>query len=399
MSLQTIRKKRSHKIFIDSRNMIEHENNNPSTYIYPLPESIPNVTEIRLLSHRLPYSPTFVVIRSSKWFDPGVTTAQTDDVHQKAVELANISRTIDPEKSSRVATLYKDDSSVSLNVIEVFTFTKSRENGDFRTYDIWVATGTMATSSRVGWKVQDPSDPTASSDLVMVGSASDTADAADYADSDAGESSIAINVINENMYLDIDVGQGEGRIKAARTVYPRWKSFQVYRKGDFACYGETCYTCLKNHMSLIFSEDVDTYWKSIDNIRTDTAPANGSFYVVETEEPNETAILESFSPRDVVMELPSVTVRELEITWKTHRGSRFIFPHSTAIDFLSFSSSETVATFKKEYRHHTLLLELSYEEETEVFVPDGQQPTANASSTGGFLLPARAPLLGTTRPQ
>jgi hypothetical protein len=380
-----VRRQRTHKIFIDSRDLVAHENNNPSQYFYNLNETIANVIKVRLLSFRVPYSPTFIVIRSSRWFPAGTTPGDLgpeDYIHVKAVELAATIGGADVEKSSTVATIYKSDGTVALNVIEVFTLDRVRDGTatsapgtDFRSYDIFVCTGALYTSSREGWYLQHPAstDPDLS-DLPMNITGSD--------------SSIAVNILDENIYLNVRFGQGKNRLNSVRTVYPPWKSFQVFRRGDICFRDNVRYSCLRNHMSLIFSEDVLLYWQVIDNIKFDSGPADNTFYVVEANEPNESILLATAGYDEITQDMAPTNVSSIEIEWKTRRGSHYIFPHSTAIDFLSFTDTAVPAILKKEYRFHTLLLELLYEEESEaVVIGDGP---GGVSQSPNFLMPNRA---------
>ena len=219
----TVSRQRSHKMFIDSRDVISH-NRNPSRYTYTLPETIPNCVQLRLLSFRVPYSPTFVVIRTSKWIAEGTTLEETDTVHQQAVALEQLMAGVDIEQSERVLTIYKDDGTVSLNVIETFTFSRSRSSDNaFRTYDVFICTGTLATSVRTDWRLQDPAQSdTDLQDIPLVGTSSDTttANGGSYASSDAGNSNVAVNIVEDNLYLKLHFGQGQGRLSSVRTVYP-----------------------------------------------------------------------------------------------------------------------------------------------------------------------------------
>lgn len=380
----TVKRQRTHKMFIDSRDLITHDRN-PSEYIYRLPETIPNAIQLRLRSFRVPYSPTFVVIRTSKWIANGTTLEQTDTVHQQAVALAALTTTTSVEELPRVMTMYKADGTVSLNVVECFTFTRTRDTDDaFRTYDVFICTGTLITSVRTDWRLQDPSASDSSvQDIPIVGTDSDTADdnGGAYAATDEGSSSVAVNIVEDNVYLKLDFGQGPGRLSSIRQVYPQWKSFQVFRKGDFVCHDNYCYTCVNNHMSLIFDEDYAAqYWDRRDNIvGTSPAAANNVFYVIETSEQNESILTAQAAVDDVVYDFAPINVSQVNVEWVTRRGSHYIFPHSTAIEFESFTDPSNVATLKKEFRHHTLMLEILYEEETEVVVnADGSIP----SSTG-----------------
>ena len=380
-----LKRQRTQKIFIDSRDLVSHENNNPSRYTYNLNETISNVVKARLLSFRVPYSPTFIVIRSSDWFAHGTTLAMLgpdDYVHKKAVELKQLINAKAVEKSDVVATIYKADGTVSLNVIEVFTFDRVEDPTDpvsrFRSYDIFICTGSLFTSDRTSWFLQHPqSNDPALADLAM---ASPTSNA-----------SIAVNILEENMYLNIRMGQGHSRLTSIRSVYPLWKSFQVYRRGDIAYKDGVSYTCLVNHMSLIFNEDVLLYWQHVEKSNYDVGAADDTFYVMESNDPNESVILATAGYDEIVQDMAPSNVSTIEIEWKTRRGSHYIFPHTTAIDFLSFTNTVTPAILRKEYRHHTLLLELVYEEETEVMA-SGDVTAGSINATPNFLSQSSSPL-------
>lgn len=367
---------RTHKMFIDSRDHVSHVNNNPSNYTYVLNDTIPNVTKIRLLSFRVPYSPTFVIIRSSDWMAAGTPLNALDEVHQLAVILNDAIRIKSVELSSIVATLYKSDGTVSLNIVQVFTFT-SNESTDpasrFRTYDVFICTGTILTTAQDNWRIQFP--------------ACDDADLSDLGMTDDTNSTIAINVLEENLYLTLDIGGNQGRLNSVRTVYPEWKSFQVYRRPDTISKDGTCYVCLVDHMSLIFSDDLlANYWTSIPAAKMENGPADRAFYVVETNEPNESIIIASANHDEIVLDVAPTDVSRITLNWNTRRGSHYLFPQSTAIDFLSFTVLPP-ALLKKEYRFHTLMIELEYQEITQVHVPAGHT-SGQLAPTPNFLMPS-----------
>lgn len=391
------------KIFIDSRDVISHENNNPASYTYRLARSIPDVVKVKLLSYRVPYSPTFIVTRTSKWMDASVgdDTDLMDAVHAKADDLATISAQVDVEKSSRRVSLYKTDGSVSLNVVEVFTFRRTRDtDGAIRSYDVFICTGTVASNDQDNWRLQDPTSDWAVVDYPLTGDSSDDAEGG-YATSNAGSSSLAVAVIEENIYLRVNIGQAFGRLSSVRSVYPSWKSFQVYRKGDHVCYGSSCYTCTANHLSLIFDLDLTAgRW----TVAPDTdvlarGAAQDTFYVVETNEDNESVLLVTPQGDEISHDVPPTPVSDINIEWVTRRGSHYIFPHTTSIDFKSFTDTDNIADLKKEYLHHTLQFEITYLEESDVLVlPEEEAPPPIISSKDQLNLTAsRSPLMLPTR--
>lgn len=384
--LITTTRTRNYKIFIDSRDHVSHINNNPSNYVYRLTETIPNVTKIRLLSFRIPYSPTFVVIRSSNWFAAGTPFIDLDNVHKLAVDLNGLIRVGNVEQSTVVATLYKNDGTISLNVIEVFTFvsyeTDTPSTSRFRTYDVFVCSGTILTTAQDDWRIQY--------------AASTDTDLVDLGLTEAVDSSIAVNVLDENMYLSLNIGGNQGRLHSLRTVYPAWKSFQVYRRSDTVSNDGLCYVCLVNHMSLIFAQDVLTAWKEIPAAKMENGPADNAFYVVETNEPNEAIIMASANHDEITMDVAPTNVSQITIQWNTRRGSHFIFPISSAIKFLSFTDSPP-AVLQREYRFHTLMLELEYQETTQMHASNGP-PASNGphASNGSRLGPSPSFLMPST---
>jgi hypothetical protein len=389
MSGPMIQRVMTKRFFIDSRDSTAHHNNNPSEYTIELPKLLPNVRTVRLLEYNVPYSPTFVVIRTSKWHDAGYinTVELMDDIHQFAVDLAEDIPEQSVETSDRVATIYKPDGTVSLNIQEVFTFVRTRSSDNaFRTYDVFICTGTLLTSSRTGWLVQDPEG---SSDCAMSGTDSDTRlSDVGYAATSAGESSIAVNVIQEKLYLDIDVGSANNRLTAVQTVYPQWKSFQVYRQGDFVCYGDSCYVCQRSHMSLIFDEDVISNWALQSQI-TATPAANNAFTVIQPQDDNEALVTRHFAPDEQFVDVSRVDVSQITVRWRTRRGTHYLFPYAPSIEFLSFSDPSNVAEMRREYRHHSMVIELEYEEPTGIPIPPNSTVT-HINRMPNFLQPSSA---------
>lgn len=382
---------RQQRVFIDSRDHTKHINRNPGEYTFRFPVPVPNVVGVRLLSLRVPYSPLFTVIRTSKWMNASIADdpSQFDTVHLKAAALVTAGQVYTPETNPRPVTIYTADGTVSLNVIDTFSITKTRSSDSaVRTYDVYVCTGTLATSSRTDWQIQDLTDPT-NPDLPLSGASADTAFA--YAAADAGVSAVAVDIDPQSYHLRINTGQSY-RINAVRTELPEWKSFRLYYPGNIVKRGTSVYECVTKHLSLIASDDIPAYFVSISGSTRVEAPANRAFYVFEATDTSEAIVQVTANNDEITAEFPPQTVTQITVGWYTRAGNRVVFPHAAITEYESFTDATTPASYDREYEPHSMQLSLDVLQERETLGPLGRKgrgPASFGMLTSPLMLPER----------
>lgn len=384
---------RQQRVFIDSRDHTKHINQNPGEYTFRFPVPVPNVVGVRLLQLRVPYSPLFTVIRTSKWMNASIAddSTQFDTVHQKAAALVTAGASYTVETNPRPVTIYTVDGTVALNVCDVFTMTKTRSSDNaVRTYDVYVCTGTLATSSRTDWRIQDPTDAT-NPDLPLTGASADTATA--YAASDSGDSAVAVEIDPQAYHLRISTGQ-HFRIGAVRTEIEEWKSFRLYYPGNIVKRGTTVYECVTKHLSLIAADDLAAFFVTISGNTRVEAPANRAFYVFESTETSEAVVQLSANVDEITAEFPPQTVGQITVGWYTRAGNRVVFPHSAITEYESFTDATTPASYDREYEPHSMQLSLDVLQERKTLGPlgrDGRGPAAFGMTPSPLMLPERWP--------
>ena len=335
--------------FLHSSDVVTHRNNNPSVIQYKLPVTLPDVTSIRLLSYSIPYTPTFIVIRVSDWEADGTVLTSLDDIHQKAVWLeAKLKTYTSIETVATVATIYNDDSSVSLGVVECFTFINYNEDDtEFKTYDVFVCTGSVTTTGRTGWRLS----------LADLGTITEF-------NEDGDGSGVSLAVTQDRVYMYVDAGQGYGRLYSRRVKSPEWESFYVYRRGQIVRQAGSTYVCLENHMSLIFSRDLDThkFWQvTVLDTEVTTSAAHGALHVIETTAGNQALVQADVSESNITLKFPPRDISDFVITMRNVDQRPFIFPHNVAIEFKSFEGTGSdVAVLHRKYEEYTLALEFTY---------------------------------------
>jgi hypothetical protein len=337
-------------IHLDSRDVVSHRNKNPSKITYNLRETLPDVIQVKLMAYSFPYSPTFIIIRVSDDEPAGTALVDLDEIHQRAVWLeAKLRQFESIEVSNVVATIYNADSSVALGVTECFTFINDSEDGTtFKTYDIFVCTGSVTTTSRTGWQLS----------IAEIGTITDLTAPGDNA-------SVSMAVNYERIYAHMHIGgQAHGRIHSTRSTYPTWSSFQVYRRRDLTFYNGTNYECMQNHMSLIFARDYEerAYWQPVNLLgEFTTTAADSAFFVLEPTAENTEVITASVAEQDITVSLPRYDLSTFDIEFFNRDERHYIFPHTASIEFLSFSGTGTeAALLHKDYQPFTFTLEFTY---------------------------------------
>lgn len=346
---------RKHIYHIDSADAISHVNNNPAKYTYDLMCTIPRVIRIRMLNYLMPYTPTFIVVRVSDW---ETSSANFDDVHDEAVWLEAQLKNVTVGKSTVVASIFNEAETVSLAVVECFTLVHEETPTHIKTYDIFVCTGKVETTIRTGWSLSIPDRST----VIEL-----TADAG---------STLSLNTVRDSIHLHLgsnNTGVGSGRLRSNAHVMPKWESFQVYRRGQTVQRGGSYYECVENHMSLIFTDDLDTnrYWNSMTGVTVqdviNKTAATHAFYVFQSANTNQTTLVQDTSHADITYHFPPRDISQIDLEFRNINGMQYIFPYEAAIDFKSFIGTGTdVATVSKKYLSHTVTLEITYLDEADL---------------------------------
>lgn len=395
-----IRRIRTRRVFIDSRDHVNHRNDNPASYTVQLGETLPNVVAVRLLALNLTYSPTLILSRSSPWYAAGTVLSGTSSLHQKAVAMETAIKATGVDQATRYATITGTD--VSVQVVEVLTFQVQREEDSaVKTYDVFICTGTYTAATTPGPATLTLTDHL---DGLTYALSPDDGSAA-YTDDEAGSgvpdttTGVGLTVRNqpENLYLFVDAGQGESRLLSTRSVNPAWESRMLFRHGDVVTQSGTRYFCNTTHLSHIFADDLaDGLWRAqTDSRLLHPGAAANAFHVVEPGTlTTQTAYQAAYTPGAVGMEMSPATLNRLEVTWRTRQGGEYVFPFRAWEAELATEVASATADRLRErlYTHHTLTLEITYEEDSEVVntghftsIPAGPRfklPTARFGNPG-----------------
>lgn len=317
-------RRRTVRIHIDSRDAVEHKNNNPSEYTYTLKKAIPNAVSARLVRHKTPYSPThLVVVTNSALVRPEASSLVT-----------SIAGT--PETSSAVAT-WTLSTTVNLKVFDVHTI--DRDSGSTK-INVFVCTGTVDTNTLTGWTLTNRVN---NSTIVGV--------------------TVEVITIEESPQLYIDFGHVVGRLKATRSIVPLWQGRWYYRVGDRVTNSGTQYYCTSNHFSTDFSSDnTDGKWAQSTASVIDYATSNEHFMVLDPTDQNETTLTGDDND-NVQYEIGHQELRSIDIRWTGRSGSHYIFPYDIGETYSTYPST---LSYDRQFKNHVLILEVEYDEVSNV---------------------------------
>jgi hypothetical protein len=354
---------RVYRLQVDSRDVVDHDNTNPWSYRVDLPHAIEGVRTIRLLNYSMGISSAFVVIRRSKWMVSG-TPPDTMAIECGANPLSTTSMRYQfDNKTNTAAFMYNAAGTVALDVFDCFNEDEIRNDGseDFRTYSVFVCTGTLATSDTDLWYLNNRSSTQRAQPMIMtdlVGGTSD--DAASYSATTPGTSTIFTTTQHTDLFMMLKVnGTPLQRIGgASATAYPKWASYRVYRPGDTISRSATLrYECRIRHLSLTFSVDLAALKWVLIPVDTVTPPAvEGAFYVIRPTGDNQVVVENTFSRGTVVYETMPTTISSIEVEWLNGTGTQILWPSTHAIEY----TADEVETAKRVFHNHSFSIEMEH---------------------------------------
>lgn len=315
-------RRRTVRIHIDSRDAVEHKNNNPSQYTYKLKKPIPNAVSARLVRHKTPYSPTHLIVVTDNASVRTQATALISDIDAK------------PETTSTVAT-WTLSSTVDLKVFDVQSIDRSGS-----TIDVFVCTGTVDTSTLTGWTLTDRANAASVTGVT-----------------------VEVITIQESPQLYIDFGHVVGRLKATRSIVPLWQGRWYYRVGDRVTNSGTQYYCTTNHFSTDFTNDnTDGNWTASNASVIDNATSNEHFLVLDPTDEDETTLVGD-DDDNVQYEIGHQDLQNIEIRWTNRSGANLVFPHTVGESYTGYPST---LAYNRVYKNHVLILEVEYDEVSNV---------------------------------
>jgi hypothetical protein len=342
---------------------VDHDNTNPWSYRVELPHAIEGVRTIRLLNYSMGISSAFVVIRRSKWMLSGtVPDTIAIECGQDPVSTTTMRYQFD-NKTNTAATIYNSAGTVALDVFDCFNEDEIRNDGsgDFRTYSIFVCTGTLATTDTDLWYLNNRSSTTYSQPMTMTDSVGGTSDnAASYSATTPGTSTIFTTTQHTDLFMMLKVnGSLVQRLGGAiATAYPKWASYRVYRPGDTISRSAILrYECVARHMSLTFSVDLAAKNWVLIPVATVTPPAvEGAFYVIRPAGDNQVVVENTFSRGTVIYETLTTTVSSIEVEWLNGTGTQILWPSTYAIEY----TADEVEAAKRVFHNHTFSIEMEH---------------------------------------
>ena len=362
--------KRMYRVYVDSRNVVDHENANPDEYELSLPEPIYNIAKVRLTKATFTGSAMFAVIRASGWRTVGSTMDSTSSaaVYLEAAKLASATTT-----HKTPVTIYNSEETVQLQVVDVFYVNiVSGDEVDTRDYAVFLCTGRMesATVSSDTFTLADASlIDNDNGSVVELISTSASDDASEYSATRNAVSTVYIATIRSAIHLSLWLnGTPLTRLAVPSVTFPPWQSFWVYQLGDIVAYTDPAtdgaatvyYQCLETHFSYIFASDTTSgMWLALST--TARLQSNRDvFHVMELEDIHEHVQDTTFNKTAVEYETAAgISADTLKVKWTTDSGARFFFPSHGTMQLYSVDNAP-YAYGRRVFHPHKFTLEIEY---------------------------------------
>lgn len=346
------------KLWVDSIDMIEHDEVNPHEWDVSLHQPIHGVRSISILQLHIPTSPYFVVIRTSKWYESVET--DTDSFHDKVLTLV----TAFQAKTNNSVVITVDDGTATLNVHKVYTVTETGKSDDFRTFDCFLCTGTNNNTGTGTWYLVDQDDTSSPFSF-------NTDDGSYGVPEDPGEITISSLVQETDYFLKLKINGSVVNASdnwTAQHISPRWRSYRWYRPGEVVSRPSTAvrYECVKDHCGVVFANDLASgKWRALPTDGTvygGNRASEGAFMAITFSDDNEGTLVQRVSSTTYKMDFKiPIAVAAVGVRWVDSSGNPVLFPIKTELDVRDLDTTITpMAYSRSHYRPHKLMLEFCY---------------------------------------
>ena len=307
----------------DARHAQKHSHGH---YTFTLQRPLANVTDVSLLGVSHWRSPLFTLVRISDWETSGTALGSTDNFHQMAVRMqATIAA--DP---TYVAVITNPAGTVSLQVHDVHTMQRARGDGDFKTYDVLVCTGTITALTFTDWTIT--AEKTLGQDETPATALTPTGDAATLL--------VRRDIQPAVIHVRLN-GQMLGRVQDPQDMPDEWCAYSLYYAHRVVTHSGTRYMCTTKHISNVFTTDVlSGYWSALTANAVLVPATHDAFVVLDDPTTNQSAYTERFMPGQIAMSnLHIKHLRHIEVEWLAADGRPYVFPYDVGTRITSMESA------------------------------------------------------------
>lgn len=334
--------------------------NSNSDYTFQLDQHVENVHTVRLKQFYVPVSARFYVVRSSKLFANG--NLFFDSAHVVALTMS-----VDEGQLPNFNdVIFNDAGTASLNVQAVFTAQITNDAGtQFRTYDIFVCTGTYNTTDTGSLKLSSPNN-NAGAIVYLTGENSDNG-VSTVAAANLGNSSVAVFTEHQTYNLHVAIGGCPLR----RIVEPRytrtgvlrpWSAYKMYWPNDvlYDVVNNTYIVVRKAHFSLHRDQDITAQKISVvTDVANLPAPSktgsNGAFAVFQPRE-NSEHVMTGIESSKYEAKSKVGLVDSIRVWWTDQDGHCVMFPIGQSY-FINSLTTAANNSLQIDVKPNTLLLE------------------------------------------
>lgn len=342
MSSARVKTIKSQRLYMDSRDLVTHVNNNPNAYTFSLVDAIPNVFRIRLIDYQVPYSPNIIIYRYSR--------DEIDETHLALERAARLYQQGSPMP------IYIDNESEGwkLHVLEIFVSTIMRDSGPLAVAHM-VCSGSYLESY-----APDGSGEIPGPCGLVIEWHNEERFSAEIED-------LRIQVKPVDAVLNLEMVQGVDWIVSDRPVVTEVLSGNIMRINDVIRLRDddsTNSVVTPFVYDQDFSADIEENTIELPNDKV-RRPAlrRTAFHVFRSPSMVQTTLMPQYSP-DIDFRFKPVTLRAINIAWTVRTGSDHVFPlDGIYFSMLVYNSQGDGAA--RVFKHHVLVFDVFYYEDND----------------------------------
>lgn len=351
MSSARVKTIKSQRLYMDSRDLVTHVNNNPNAYTFSLVDAIPNVFRIRLIDYQVPYSPNIIIYRYSE-----------DEMDETHLALERAARLYQQGKPVPIY-LVNESQGWKLHVLEIYISSAFFDSGP--------GAGTLG----VAHMVCSGSYPTSYAPDGS-GTVSDPCNLyIEWTDDDRVEDVyeavidfFRIEVKPVDAVLNLEMVQGVDWIVSDRPIATEVLGGSIMRINDVVRLNndDSTYTITTPFVyDPLFKWDISDQTIELPNDKV-RRPAlrRTAFHVFRSPSMVQTTLVPQYSP-DIDFRFKPVTLRAINITWTVRTGSDHVFPLDGIYFSLLFQRETPGTGNARVFKHHVLVFDVFYYEDND----------------------------------
>jgi hypothetical protein len=255
-----------------------------------------------------------------------------------------------PYQSNYVALITNTAGTVDLKVFDAYSRIASRDNGDYKSYDVLICTGSILTTTNTDWVITAEGETPGQQ---ITPSADDAILTVDIAEQPAV------------LHVRLNGTVGIGRIQETASLCETWMSYRMWHPNQLVSMGNSTYVCTTKHLSILFDEDLAAGMWSVYQSQNPryasqeiASASENAFEVFYFPNDKQSVECDNYQRDEISFDLFVPNLQSITCNWMQRNGQPFIFPHKGRVRLADLESTSAY-TYERDYYTPTLHLQIS----------------------------------------